>query len=500
MEFVLRLIRGKKYFLLRAPRQTGKTSVLLALQDLLNGGGAGTFRCLYLNVETGQAAGEDVHQAIRSIIGRLASRARRALKDDFVGRNGFDILERFGADSALEEVLTQWAEADPRPLIVLIDEIDALAGNTLLSVLRQLRSGYYRRPEGFPHSVVLCGVRDLRDFPVHSEAKGKPVMEGSAFNISAASLRLGDFSPAEVETLLAQHTTETGQVFRPEALARIWAQTRGQPWLVNALCNRVCFWNERGRDRSRAITEDDILEAQEQIILGRVVHLDQLANRLQEDQVRRVVEPLLSGSPYRHYTKPDLEYVRDLGLIACDAPLRMANPIYAEVVPRELTSVTQDDLTEETAWYVGDEGQLDLPRLLTAFQEFYRENSEHWLDRYDYKEAGPQLLLQAFLQRIVNGRGRIEREYGLGLGRTDLLVIWPWKERTSRFVIECKVLRQGLESTIRDGVEQTAGYMDRCGAEAGHLVIFDQGTGRWADKVFRQQETVGGAVVEIWGM
>ena len=500
LEFVLRLIRGKKYFLLRAPRQTGKTSVLLALQDLLNGGGAGTFRCLYLNVETGQAAGEDIHQAIRSIIGRLASRARRALKDDFVGRNGFDILERFGAESALEEVLTQWAEADPRPLIVLIDEIDALAGNTLLSVLRQLRSGYYRRPEGFPHGVVLCGVRDLRDFPVHSEAKGKPVMGGSAFNISAASLRLGDFSRAEVETLLAQHTTETGQVFRPEALARIWAQTRGQPWLVNALCDRVCFWNERGRDRSRAITEDDILEAQEQIILGRVVHLDQLANRLQEDRVRRVVEPLLSGSPYRHYTKRDLEYVRDLGLIACDAPLRMANLIYAEVVPRELTSVTQDDLAEETAWYVGDEGQLDLPRLLTAFQEFYRENSEHWLDRYDYKEAGPQLLLQAFLQRIVNGRGRIEREYGLGLGRTDLLVIWPWKETTSRFVIECKVLRQGLESTIRDGVEQTAGYMDRCGAEAGHLVIFDRGTGRWADKVFRQRKACGDVAVEVWGM
>ena len=500
LEFVLRLIRGKKYFLLRAPRQTGKTSVLLTLQDLLNGGGAGTFRCLYLNVETGQAAGEDVHQAIRSIIGRLASCARRVLKDDFVGRNGFDILERFGAESALEEVLTQWAEADPRPLIVLIDEIDALAGNTLLSVLRQLRSGYYRRPEGFPHGVVLCGVRDLRDFPVHSDAKGKPVMGGSAFNISAASLRLGDFSPAEVETLLAQHTTETGQAFRPEALARIWAQTRGQPWLVNALCDRVCFWNERGRDRSRAITEDDILEAQEQIILGRVVHLDQLANRLQEDRVRRVVEPLLSGSPYRHYTKRDLEYVRDLGLIACDAPLRMANPIYAEVVPRELTSVTQDDLTEETAWYVGDQGQLDLPRLLTAFQEFYRQNSEHWLDRYDYKEAGPQLLLQAFLQRIVNGGGRIEREYGLGLGRTDLLVIWPWKETTSRFVIECKVLRQGLESTIRDGVEQTAGYMDRCGAEAGHLVIFDRGTGRWADKVFRQRKACGDVAVEVWGM
>ena len=111
-------------------------------------------------------------------------------------------------------------------------------------------------------------------------------------------------------------------------------------------------------------------------------------------------------------------------MVARDSPPRIANPIYAEVVPRELGYVLQDSLDQDAAWYV-DAGGLNVDRLLAAFQEFFRVHSEHWLGRFDYQEAGPQLILQAFLQRVVNGGGRIEREYGLGRGRTDLLILWP---------------------------------------------------------------------------
>ena len=137
--------------------------------------------------------------------------------------------------------------------------------------------------------------------------------------------------------------------------------------------------------------------------------------------MRRVVEPLLSGGAERGFAARDLEYVRNLGLIAADDPLRVANPIYAEVVPRELTCAVQAGLTEEMAWYVDAGGGLGVRKLLAAFQTFFREHSEHWSQRFQYQEAWPQLLLQAFLQRVVNGGGRIEREYGLGRGRTDLL-------------------------------------------------------------------------------
>ena len=504
LEEFLQLIGGKRFFALHAPRQTGKTSTLLALRDLLNSGAEGDYRCVYANVEAGQTAREDTGQAMRAILDELAFGARSSLGDGLMEDIWPDVLARSGPHGALRRALSRWAEADPRPLVLLIDEIDALVGDTLLSVLRQLRAGYHSRPKSFPQSVVLCGVRDVRDYRIHSGSENAVIAGGSAFNIKARSLRLGDFSRQEVLALLAQHTDDTGQEFAPEALETIWKQTKGQPWLVNALADEVCFRRAEGRDRRRSVAAEDVLQAQERIIERRETHLDQLADKLRENRVRRVVEPLLSGGDERDFTVRDLEYVRDLGLVAVDTPLRIANPIYMEVVPRELTYAAQEGLVQDAAWYVDGAGGLDVTKLLTAFQAFFREHSESWLERFDYREAGPQLLLQAFLQRIVNGGGRIEREYGLGRRRTDLLIVWPAdgiEEPPQKHVIECKVLRKGLEQTIRDGSRQTADYMDRCGAESGHLVVFDRGEGKsWQDKVFRRRESADGFEIMVWGM
>ena len=405
----------------------------------------------------------------------------------------------------LRETLSRWAESDAKPIVLLIDEIDALIGDTLLAVLRQLRAGYPDRPRRFPQTVVLCGVRDVRDYRIRSDSENAIVAGGSAFNVRAKSLRLGDFSPAEVDSLLAQHTAETGQAFTSEARGTIWELTQGQPWLVNALAYETCFDHKAGRDRSRPITAAAVQDAREQLIYRRETHLDQLTDKLQEERVRRVVEPLLSGTASAEaIPADDLEYVRDLGLVRIDDPVAIANPIYREVIPRELTFSTQATLADDPAWYVGTDGALQVDKLLAAFQAFFREHSEHWVERFQYKEAGPQLLLQAFLQRIVNSGGRIEREYGLGRMRTDLLVVWPMNgERGApqKVVIECKVLRRGLDETLREGLRQTRAYMDRCAAAEGNLVIFDRTEGKaWDEKVYRREEAGSGAPIMVWGM
>ena len=202
----------------------------------------------------------------------------------------------------------------------------------------------------------------------------------------------------------------------------------------------------------------------------------------------------------------DIEYVRDLGLLATDGPLAIANPIYREVIPRELTRSTQEMLVQDPDWYVGPDGNLLVGDLLAAFQQFFREHSEHWVDGLQYKEAGPQLLLQAFLQRIVNSGGRVEREYGLGRMRTDLLIVWPARgaqddpRGVTTTVVECKLVRGSLESTVRAGLEQTRAYMDRCAAGDGHLVVFDRSGKSWDEKVFRRDEAVGGSRITVWGM
>ena len=163
-------------------------------------------------------------------------------------------------------------------------------------------------------------------------------------------------------------------------------------------------------------------------------------------------------------------------------------------------------------WYVAPDGRLDMSELLAAFQEFFREHSEHWVERFDYKEAGPQLLLQAFLQLIVTPPlsppftggtkgGRVEREYGLGRRRTDLLVIWAYPAGVQKTVIETKVLYCSLERTLSEGLVQTWEYMDRCGVAEGHLVIFDRTEGKpWEEKLFQRSETYQGTEITVWGM
>ena len=504
LDTVLGLIRDKKYFVLHAPRQTGKTSALLALRDLLNSGAQGEYRCVYANVEAGQAMRGNVAEGMRTVLSQFALRASLTLGDDTLERVCRNAMNSAGPGGALSLTLSRWAAADRRPLVLLIDEIDALVGDTLLSVLRQLRSGYDQRPAAFPHSIILCGVRDVRDYRIHSIAEDRLVLGGSAFNIKSESLRLGDFSEQEVAALLAQHTAATGQAFSEEAQALIGARTAGQPWLVNALCYDACFRHPPGCDRSRPITAAAVLEAQERLIQRRDTHIDDLGHKLREERVRRVVEPILTGSLEAACSDEDLAYARDLGLVAQDAagPPRIANPIYAEVVPRHLNYAVQETLPQQMAWYVDAAGGLDVAGLIAAFQAFFREHSEHWVQRFErYHEAGPQLLLQAHLQRIVNGGGRIEREYALGRGRTDLLIVWPQGGRERRFVVECKVLRKELERTISDGVAQTRGYVDRCGAEAGHLIVFDRAPERtWEEKIFRRPPVGNGAPVTVWGM
>ena len=503
LDEILSLVRGKRYFVMHAPRQTGKTTALLALRDLLNGGTVGDYRCAYINVEPAQTAREDVGRAMRAIASETAIEAEDTLDDAATAKEALACDAEGNPHGVLRSLLRKWAKASAVPLVLLIDEIDAMVGDSLVSVLRQLRAGYAHRPKAFPQSVILCGVRDVRDYRIHASSEKEVITGGSAFNIKARSLRLGDFHRSEVRALLGQHTAEAGQAFAPEAIDAVWEQTRGQPWLVNALALEMCFSAGNLRPREGPVSERDVFEAREALILRRETHLDQLTDKLREPRVRRVIEPLLSGGE-AEYSARDREYARDLGLVAPGPPLRFANPIYGEVVPRELTWILQDRIPEPpAAWYVLPDGGLDMDRLLAAFQDFFRQNSEHWIRRAQYTEAGPQLVLQAFLHRVVNATGRIEREYALGSRRVDLLVVWPREEGPEdRIVVECKLARRNrsLASTVKEGLDQTAAYMDISGTDEGHLVVFDMREERsWRERVYREERERGGQRIVVWG-
>jgi hypothetical protein len=500
LKTILSLIGQKKYFVLHAPRQTGKTSYLLALMEYLNK--EGTYTALYTNIENALAARENVKEGMRTILQGLSRDMLDYLEDPFLKERWQNILAESGAFSAFHQSLTEWSKHNPKPVVLLLDEVDSLVGDTLISLLRQLRSGYTKRPARFPQSVILCGVRNVRDYRFHSDVGKSVITGGSGFNIIAESLRMGKFSAAETRELFEQHARETGQRFHEDVFPLVRDLTEGQPWLVNALAYETCFKMEEGQNRETEITAAMINRAKENLILRRETHLHQLTDKLKEKRVRRVIEPILAGfSEAAKIPSDDVDYAEDLGLIKKKPQLAIANRVYREAIPRELTYSTQLTIHQEAAWYIDDKGRLDMDKLITAFQGFFRKHFEHWVDGFDYAEAGPQLLLQAFLQRIVNSGGQVGREYGLGRQRTDLLVTWPFKEGTQEAVLELKIRYGSLETTIQKGLEQTWKYMDKCGTKEGYLLIFDRRENiAWEQKIFRKEEQFNNIPINVYGM
>ncbi|MEM7589238.1 MAG: ATP-binding protein, partial [Myxococcota bacterium] len=517
---VLALIAQRKYFLLHAPRQTGKTTCLRALADYLNQKGG--YACVHMSVERARTAGADIDRGLRAVMAELGRKVQVTLRDSWVRDNWPSVFEQELAEGVLMGTLQQWCQRMEKPVILLIDEIDSLADVALVSVLQQLRNGYGERTDiPFPNTVVLCGMRDLRDYKIQldkSKSSGGP----SPFNINSNSLRLGDFSQQDIGTLYRQHTNDTGQMFEPGVVEQVFAWTQGQPWLVNALAYEACFGIEGCVDSSKTIGIHDMQQAKEALIKRRETHIDQLLDKLREPRVYRVVEPILLGIN-RPMSGQDVEYGVDLGLLkqASNGALSIANPIYQEVIPRALSWKFQTALTPQRPVYIDRTGQLRMDWLLTEFQQFFRQNSDSWLDQFQYKEAGPHLILQAFLQRVVNGGGIIHREYALGRGRTDLLIRWPittsgehalpeqlplpgiiqsWQE----VVLELKLVHghASLDTVLAASLEQTAQYMQDCGTSAGHLLLFDRRAGRsWDERIWVKHETArNGQAITVWGL
>ncbi|MEM7655375.1 MAG: ATP-binding protein, partial [Bacteroidota bacterium] len=276
---ILRLIEAKQYFLIHAPRQTGKTTFLHAFAHRLNR--EGTYICLVVSVE--RAGVPSMSEAIAN---ERMIKALWRMCPDFLPEEEFPPAPRPGLD--MTDYLTEWTRAQSKPIVLLIDEVDALWDDVLVSFLRQLRDGFQTRPESFPQSIALVGLRDIRDYKLKAREGNPSLGSGSPFNVKAKSFFLPFFSREEVRGLLDQHTADTGQVFSEAVFEEIFTYTQGQPWLTNALANHLVEEMLR-RDYSRPITPEMVEIAKEALIAERQTHLDSLVDKVQEPRVRKVV-------------------------------------------------------------------------------------------------------------------------------------------------------------------------------------------------------------------
>ena len=494
---VRRLVDRNQYFVLHAPRQTGKTTAIKALVREINAKGDKV--ALYCTLETLQNAidPDDTSRTIANLIieNYIA---------DICGGDG-EKLQRdraavgmADAKFAVRSALRSLCRFAGKPLVVFFDEVDCLFGQSLILFIRQLRDGYVNRDTvPFPASVALVGMLDVRDYKAQVRADGESLEQISPFNIISKDLLLRNFTAEEVRALYAQHTDETGQTFAPDAITAAFRLSCGQPWLVNALA-RECVEEIHGFRYDEPITAEDVETAKETIIRRRDTHVDSLMERLRAPRIRRIVEPVILGDPSPiSRDSEDYRFVTDLGLLKDDGRggLVPANPMYSEIIGRYLTRDEQDDMkvsVPHIPW--GTPDGLDMPGLMAAFQTFWRENSEADRHVHDYKEATPHLVLMAFLQRVVNGGGRITREMALGSGRLDLCVEY----RGHRYALELKLRRN---FSHEKSLAQFVGYLDHLGLGEGWMPIFDDDKSKsWDERLFNRDEMVNGKVIHVVGV
>ena len=342
------LIDGQNYFIIHAPRQVGKTTAMIALAQELTA--SGDYTAVMLSVEVGAAFPEQPDVAEGAILSSWLDSIDCWLPEHLHP----PVIKEANEGQQLGSFLKQWAKHSSRPLVIFIDEIDSLQDQTLISVLRQFRSGYPNRPKGFPHSLGLIGMRDVRDYKVKSGGSER-LHTASPFNIKAESLTLRNFNFEEVKELYQQHTEATGQLFTQEAVQQAFDLTDGQPWLVNALARQAT--QVLVKDISQPITIDVINHAKEILIQRQDTHLDSLAERLRETRVRAIIEPILAGEQLPNTPEDDRRFLLDLGLVKRSplGGLVIANPIYQEVIPRALSQGSQDSLPQiQPSWLNAD--------------------------------------------------------------------------------------------------------------------------------------------------
>ena len=327
---VRRLVSRRQYFVIHAPRQTGKTTAAKALVREINA--KGEMVAIYCTLETLQNAA-DPEKASLAISDLILDNYNAAFPTETTdaARQGAP-SSGGGVGLAIRSALRNLCRRAGKPLVVFFDEADCLSGNVLISFLRQLRDGYVNRDTiPFPASIALIGMLDVRDYKAQIRPDGESLGQISPFNIISEDMLLRNFTAEEVAALYAQHTEETGQKFASDVLDKVMDFTGGQPWLVNALA-RECIEEIHDFRYDETVTADDIETAKETIIRRRPVHIDYLFWIAGRPDIKHVFQRMVSGKDAD--TLHDMKAYKlllNLGVLCeTEEGLGFSNPIYRE--------------------------------------------------------------------------------------------------------------------------------------------------------------------------
>ena len=442
------LVAGGRFFTIFAPRQAGKTTYFQLL-----------FR---------QLAQQDYTPIWVSFEG-----LKHATVEKFYKVLGHDLQREavYGSEPAaaltdpidlqfyLEQLQTQI-----KALVLVIDEFESVPDVVLSDLLHTLRKIYHRKEYYALHSLILVGVSTLAELVVSS---------ASPFNI-VDQLQFPYFTFAEVQALIGQFVSETGQSFDEQVIKAIYANTQGQPGLVNALCQHLV--EVMVHDRTQLVTMAAFYPTLKHFLTERfdknILNVVQKARTKKDFMVN-----LLFGEAAIPFTvnDPDIAYLYANGVVDnVDGYVQMPTPLYSKALITAFRPYSNGETQEYVSAYdtfsaYVTPGGLNLHAILLRYREYVQRRGFRAFDTEQLKEGAWHYSLDGFINFFIQRLGGDTLvEVPSGRGRTDILIL----HQTHRYIIETKIFTDAF--AFAHGKQQLADYLTSEGLKEGFYVVFSQ--------------------------
>ena len=475
-DFMRRVGLGR-YIVLFAPRQTGKTTFFKTAVARLETEGAGAYLPIQLNFEIY----EDWHGSESEFYGVFYQRLCQELANVFRERQpppGPAALTAFLENTAITDRFSLLAFFEDlgrllgnQPVVLIIDEFDAIPPPAVKGFLRTLRHIYISGKPRCPHSVVIVGVKNITQLNYDRTI--------SPFNIQD-EFHLPNFTLAQVQELLGEYTAEVGQAFAPAVIETLHRQTGGQPFLVNRLAQILT--EEMDIPKTETIHLGHFSRGHAQILHEQNVNIRHLTTNIRRNpRFQRQLMQIISYDEGVDFNFDDdiLSELATYGVIAKDEKgiCEIANPIYLYRILRTfqpfINGLEQDYYPQDTGNgyhdYLTADGTIAMGRLLDNFRDFIARAGFRILQVPETpREYVGQYLLFAYLDQFVRQvRGAMHLEVQTGRGRADLVIF----HHGQKHIVETKIW-QG-EKSYRAGKAQLSAYLKLEGVPAGYYVVFD---------------------------
>jgi hypothetical protein len=454
-------IEQKKCFNLNAPPQTGKTSVIQEYAKKLNF--SGNYQALYVDFKRCEIKdSNNILKNIFKILWQFQIAIIHQLREcDKICYFLKKLLSKdISSPLSFTEFIQYWCDSSTKPVILFIDNLDSISGDTFIHIAQQLTYGFLS-VQNSPQSIGLASTHNIKKYNIWSHQNQRIIPVHTIFTLEMPTLELQNFTKHQIKNFFAQHAHATGQVVTDDALDYIFHLTQGHPWLVNLLGYYACF--KLATTRNQPITKKVIEQAQHTIMYEQDIKNDLILERFGEPIARSIIHAIITGTAFDNdqitHTVLDIESLKKTGM-------DIASLIYQELAQNHPTESQKAIASFD--WYQDCSGALNTPKLLSTFQQFYRNNAEYWKSKFKSKKSAPFLLFKAFLETIIGKNISFQHKQFVASKHSAFMII-PWKFQ--RIAIN-------LTLALSDNTQEMEYYMKTHHATEGHIIHFDQDSDR----------------------